>query len=368
MAKVYIDPGHGGSDPGAVANGLKEKDLTLKIAKYARTYLEDKYKNVSVRMSRTGDTYPSLSARASDANRWGADVFVSIHINAGGGVGYEDYIYNGNVSSNTKKLQDTIHKEVAPLFTKDRGKKRANFAVLRKTKMPAILPECGFIDNKTDAAFLKKNSNLKKLGEAIAKGIAKYLGLEKGSSKPKKSSKKKSSGSNSKSISKMADEVIAGKHGIGHETRRKSLGISKSEYEKVRDEVNRRLSGGSKKKKKKKASKPKANLTVDGKWGPATTKALQKALGLKYRDGILSSQPKNSVTRALYGGVTWGSKGSPTVKSLQRKVGAGQDGKLGPATVRSMQRYLDTPVDGVISRPSSMVVKEMQRRLNKGTF
>lgn len=118
----------------------------------------------------------------------------------------------------------------------------------------------------------------------------------------------------------------------------------------------------------KSKSKSKANLKVDGKWGKSTTKALQKALGLKYRDGILSSQPKNSVTRAIYGGITWGSKGSPTVRALQRKVKASADGKLGPATIRQLQKHLGTPVDGKLSRPSSMVVKELQRRLNKGTF
>lgn len=313
MAKVYLDAGHGGSDPGAIGNGLKEKDLTLSIAKHARDYLQSNYKGVSVRMSRTSDKTLSLTQRTNDANSWGADVFVSVHINAGGGIGYEDFIYNGSVSNDTKKLQDCIHNEVAPLFTKNRGQKRANFAVVRQTKMPAVLTENGFIDNKTDADFLSKDSNLKKIGEAHAKGIAVYLGLEKGNSKPKKKSTPKKTTS-------------------------------------------------------KKTAKPKANLKVDGKWGPATTKALQKALGLKNRDGILSSQPKNSVTRALYGGVTWGSKGSPTVRALQRKVGASQDGKLGPATVRAMQKHLGTPVDGVISRPSSLVVKELQKRLNNGTF
>jgi len=279
--KVYLDPGHGGSDPGAVANGLREKDLTLKIAKYTRNYLRNNYKNVSVKMSRTGDTYPSLSARASDANRWGADVFVSIHINAGGGVGYEDYIYNGNVSNNTKKLQNSIHKEVAPLFTKDRGQKRANFAVVRQTKMPAVLTENGFIDNKTDANFLSKKSNLKKIGEAHAKGIAVYLGLEKGSSKPKKnsSSEKKTSSKSKKSISQMATEVIQGKHGSGHETRRKSLGISKSEYEKVRAEVNRRLNGGSKKKTSKKSISQMATEVLQGKHGNGHEQR-RKSLGI----------------------------------------------------------------------------------------
>ena len=284
MAKVYIDPGHGGSDPGAVANGLREKDLTLKIAKYTRSYLQNNYKGVSVRMSRTGDTYPSLSARARDANNWGADVFVSIHINAGGGVGYEDFIYNGGVSGNTRKLQDKLHDELSPLFSKDRGQKRANYAVLRQTNMPAVLTECGFIDSSTDANFLKKENNLKKLGEAHAKGIAVYLGLEKGNSKPKKStssgsSKKKTSSKSKKSISQMATEVIQGKHGSGHENRRKSLGISKSEYEKVRAEVNRRLNGGSKKKTSKKSISQMATEVLQGKHGNGHEQR-RKSLGI----------------------------------------------------------------------------------------
>jgi len=90
MAKVFLDPGHGGSDPGAVANGLKEKNLTLAIAKECASVL--KASGVTVKMSRTGDTYPSLSARCQAANSWGADLFVSIHINAGGGTGFESFI------------------------------------------------------------------------------------------------------------------------------------------------------------------------------------------------------------------------------------------------------------------------------------
>lgn len=120
----------------------------------------------------------------------------------------------------------------------------------------------------------------------------------------------------------------------------------------------------------KPVSKPKpktsASLTVDGKWGASTTKSLQRALGTKV-DGVISSQPSNSVTNALYGGVTFGSKGSPLVKALQRKVGAKADGKLGPDTVRKLQAYLGTTQDGKISRPSA-VVKAMQRKLNNGTF
>src|SRR5690625_1680462 len=108
MAKIFLDPGHGGSDPGAIANGLREKDLTLKIARYTRDYLRSNYENAIVRMSRTTDKTLSLTQRTNDANRWSADLFVSVHINAHNGTayGYEDFIFNGPVSSNTHKLQD----------------------------------------------------------------------------------------------------------------------------------------------------------------------------------------------------------------------------------------------------------------------
>lgn len=242
MAKLYLDAGHGGSDSGASGHGMKEKDLVLKIAKYTRDYLQSNYKGVSIRMSRTGDTYPTLTERTNDANSWGADAFVSIHNNAfnGSANGYEDFIFNGNVSSKTKSLQNAMHNEIAPLFNTNRGKKTANLAVLRQTSMPAVLTENGFIDNKADADYLKKDSNLKKLGEAHAKGIAVFFGLAKGSSKPSGSGSSGGSSSSSKSISQMATEVEAGRHGSGHTNRRKSLGVSQSVYDQVRAEVNRR--------------------------------------------------------------------------------------------------------------------------------
>src|SRR5699024_4723539 len=119
----------------------------------------------------------------------------------------------------------------------------------------------------------------------------------------------------------------------------------------------------------KPAKKPsKANLKVDGKWGKDTTRALQRALGTPV-DGIISRQPRNSVTTSFYGDtISFGSgNGSPVVRALQRKVGAKVDGKLGPETVRRLQRYLGTVQDGKLSRPS-LVVRELQRRLNAGTF
>src|SRR5690625_4557279 len=119
----------------------------------------------------------------------------------------------------------------------------------------------------------------------------------------------------------------------------------------------------------KNTSSTKANLTVDGKWGNETTKALQRALGTVV-DGYISDQTKNSVTTAFYGDtIKFGSgkKGSLVVKALQKKVGSKQDGLLGPNTIRSLQRYLGTVADGKLSRPS-LVVKELQKRINNGTF
>jgi N-acetylmuramoyl-L-alanine amidase len=77
--KLYLDPGHGGEDPGAQGNGLDEKDITLAIALKIRKIILADYENVEVKMSRTSDTAKSLAQRSSGANAWDADFFLSIH-------------------------------------------------------------------------------------------------------------------------------------------------------------------------------------------------------------------------------------------------------------------------------------------------
>lgn len=179
MAKIFIDPGHGGNDPGGVGNGLKEKDVVLKIAKKLRDILKNEY-GVNVKMSRTTDKFLSLRERTNMANAWGADYFVSIHTNAGGGKGYEDFIYNG-VSSNSKsaKYRNALHGEVSKRCRMtNRGKKKANFHVLRESKMPACLTECGFIDNANDAKLMKTSKWINDMARGHAEGIAKALGLK----------------------------------------------------------------------------------------------------------------------------------------------------------------------------------------------
>lgn len=180
MLKLFIDPGHGGNDPGAVGNGLKEKDLTLAIALETRRVLLTEYEGVQVKMSRDKDTTVSLKARTDAANAWKASFFLSIHINAGGGTGFESYRWVQKGSATTMNAQKHVHAEVVKAMgLRDRGQKWANFHVLRESKMPAILTECGFIDHKTDAAKLKDAAFLKKLGRAHAVGIAKAFGLKK---------------------------------------------------------------------------------------------------------------------------------------------------------------------------------------------
>ena len=185
MTKIMIDPGHGGKDPGAVGNGLQEKELTLDIAKRIKRILETEYTGVQVRLTRETDTYLDLSERARMANQWGADLFLSIHINAGGGTGWESFRYS-SASSRAVAYQNVIHPEVIRATgVRDRGKKMANFAVLRETKMPALLTENLFIDNEQDVAKLKDPAFLDKLARGHVAGMEKAFGLKKKAAQPK---------------------------------------------------------------------------------------------------------------------------------------------------------------------------------------
>jgi len=109
----------------------------------------------------------------------------------------------------------------------------------------------------------------------------------------------------------------------------------------------------------------KDEIVVDGIWGKGTTRALQKELD-SIVDGILSGQYRNSVTEEIYG-VKYGKGGSLVVRKLQAKIGAKVDSYIGRETITRLQKYLGTYPDGIISKPSAMV-KEMQHRLNAGTF
>ncbi|PFF83222.1 hypothetical protein CN329_26995 [Bacillus cereus] len=184
MFKLYIDPGHGGTDSGAIGNGLLEKDLTLDIALRIRTLLLNNYENVTVKMSRETDVFVSLTERTNRANDWQADYYLSIHINSADNSsanGYEDYIYIGlSDSSQTATIQNILHEEVTKineLF--DRGKKKEDFHVLRESNMDALLSENGFITNIADSAKLRDANWRQTVAEGHVNGLARAFNLTK---------------------------------------------------------------------------------------------------------------------------------------------------------------------------------------------
>src|SRR5690625_3085217 len=174
---VFLDAGHGGSDPGASGNGLREKDLTLDIAKRTKKQLEAA--GFTVIMSRTTDKFPELSERTEHANRSKADIFVSIHINSGGGTGIETWkMAKGPKPSESNKLATHIQNEtIKQTKMRDRGVKDGNLHVNRESNMPSALVEVGFIDTVADANKLKQTSFKNKAAKGIANGIKKYFNL-----------------------------------------------------------------------------------------------------------------------------------------------------------------------------------------------
>jgi N-acetylmuramoyl-L-alanine amidase len=188
MVKIFIDPGHGGSDPGAVGNGLKEKDLTLAISKKIRDKLAN-YEGVQVKLSRESDTSLSLKQRTDMVNAWGADYLISVHINAGGGTGFESYTYNAsyNGKQETNRKRSILHAEIMRQLNgvRDRGMKEANLHMVRESKMESVLTENLFIDNVNDATLLKQDNFLDKIAQGHVNGLAVIFGLkQKAQSQP----------------------------------------------------------------------------------------------------------------------------------------------------------------------------------------
>ncbi|MCV4233295.1 N-acetylmuramoyl-L-alanine amidase [Virgibacillus sp. LDC1] len=183
MKKVWIDAGHGGKDPGAVGNGLQEKDIALTVSLGVKERIEAEYKGVQVLLSRSTDVFLELSERANAANKSSADLLVSIHCNAGGGAGgFESFRYT-SASTATRSLQNVLHTEIMaalkPFGVIDRGQKAKNLHMCRESRMPAVLTENLFIDVASDAAKLKRHEVIEALIDGHVKGIAKYLGLKK---------------------------------------------------------------------------------------------------------------------------------------------------------------------------------------------
>jgi N-acetylmuramoyl-L-alanine amidase len=172
---VLVDPGHGGPDPGAIGiGGLREKDIVMSISQQVASLLEQQ--GIQAVLTRTGDQDLDLAPRVSMAERANANVFVSIHANAINMSrpdinGLETYYYSSGA-----RLARTIHNSILQnVDVKDRGVRTARFYVLRRTSMPSVLIEVGFVTGREDAAKLSSAAYRSQMAQAIARGILQYL-------------------------------------------------------------------------------------------------------------------------------------------------------------------------------------------------
>ena len=189
---IFLDPGHGGSDTGAISQGVREKDLTLSVYNKVSSKLASL--GFTVLTSRTTDKDVDLVDRAEEANNAGADMLLSIHFNSGGrGVarGIETYYYQSQADipskinqanhnnperlEKSKKLALKVQQNLLyQTGASDRGVKRASFAVLRETSIPSILVELGFLDNPEELSKIRTSEYQDRLANGIVDGIIAY--------------------------------------------------------------------------------------------------------------------------------------------------------------------------------------------------
>ncbi|BAB04685.1 N-acetylmuramoyl-L-alanine amidase [Halalkalibacterium halodurans] len=331
--KIFLDPGHGGHDPGAVANGLQEKDLVLTISKQIRDILTSEFDGVEVTMSRESDRFLSLTERANAANRCGADYFCSIHINAGGGTGFETFIHP-NPSRESGNAQNIIHPRIlAEMNVRDRGKKSANFAVLRQTNMPAILTENLFIDNPADAALLKEDQFITKIARGHAEGIADAFGLKRRTGSASVAKKQKAAVGASKQVTTSGYDLI--------QRYFSNVSVLQRQLMAVGEDLSRYRDDGVAGKETLTAIKSfqrKERITVDGIPGPVTQSRLlhklQYSRVLYLQNPMMKGEDVRQVQRVVNVNPDslFGPQTERGARHYQQKHGLTVDGKVGPQT------------------------------------
>jgi N-acetylmuramoyl-L-alanine amidase len=182
MVKLYLRAGHGGTSIGTSGHGLVEKYETLRhilaIANLLSAY------DVELKLARTTDATVRIADSIAEANAWGADLYYSGHHNGFGdsaAYGYDSHIYTSPLAESIR-VQNVMHPKQAAIWVKwgsrDRGKKRSNFAELRETKMASILIENGFMTNYNDAQLLKNTKFLAELDQATLQGFVELYNLK----------------------------------------------------------------------------------------------------------------------------------------------------------------------------------------------
>jgi len=200
---VVLDPGHGGKDTGASGqNDVLEKQVVLDISHRVRRLLEEK--RIAVRMTRSGDTYPTLQQRSDYAAKVGANLFISIHADGAGdssangvetfittAAGYDSsnhYGQGGDKSSERNNAYDaanailgfSIQSNLVKMSKRnDRGLRRARFQVIRRAPCPSALVECGFLTNPSEESLLNSASYRENVARGISNGILGYFTLVK---------------------------------------------------------------------------------------------------------------------------------------------------------------------------------------------
>lgn len=173
---IVVDPGHGGTDPGASGNGIIEKNLILDVGLLAKIKLQSA--GATVVMTRDTDVFIPLEGRVEKAHEVNANAFVSIHANANPNSsphGTETYWNSTYTSIESKELAEKIQKHlIKNLKTKDRGVKQAGFKVIKTSTMPSVLVELGFISNPTEAAKMKTDQFKEASANAIYQGLIEF--------------------------------------------------------------------------------------------------------------------------------------------------------------------------------------------------
>ena len=168
--KVVIDAGHGDKDPGAISLSKKtEKSYNLAVALKVNELLKKEPPQIQPIMTRSDDTFIELNERAEIANRIGADLFLAVHANSLPGsaaTGTETYYSRPN----SKALADIIHRRLlGATGLADRKVQKADFVVIKKTTMPAVLTESGFLTNAKDEAILFSEQKQYEIAQALVK-------------------------------------------------------------------------------------------------------------------------------------------------------------------------------------------------------
>ena len=192
--RLFIDAGHGGSDPGAVGNGMRESEIVLDVALRLGALLAVDFE---IRQSRTDDSALTINERWQAANAWGADCLISIHANAGGGTGVETLIPTASPNNQNRDLQEnrrfaeiisnTLAGSLGMRVRRANGvmleteTRHGSLGVLRHSRMIAIMPELAFIDSplsNPDVEILR--TRRQEMAAALSAGVYKYFGIERG--------------------------------------------------------------------------------------------------------------------------------------------------------------------------------------------